>query len=98
MFTDILNKLKDAVVKGAKNWITTITGAGVGIGIVWEYITAAMDNDPTNDVSFSLLLTGIAAFLFGLFAKDGNKSTEDVMSAAEKEAKIAGGVDISTKK
>ena len=60
------------------SWQTTIAGIVVGVPIIWAYIAAWIDTDPTTIPDFNDLFVGIGLlFGFGL-AKDGTVSSEDV--------------------
>lgn len=69
-----MNKL----VADIKNWRTTIVGFLAGLIICATQVIAALDNDPETVFEMSIFLSGLAAMGIGVFAKDGDKTSEDV--------------------
>jgi len=67
--------VKNAVVR---NWKTTVLGIAAAITVISQQVVYMLDNDPNTVVSWELLLTGGFMALIGVFAKDGDKSTEEV--------------------
>lgn len=68
----------DNLLKDLKSWKTTIIGFLAGIIICATQIVAILDSDPATVFELSIFLAGLAAMGIGVFAKDGDKSTEDV--------------------
>lgn len=76
------------VLKGFTSWKTTAIGIAVEIGYVGQFagavsqtVTAIFDGDPSTNPDWVALKTSAAlvAAGFGLiFARDNNKSSEDV--------------------
>jgi len=61
-----------------KSWKTTAVGWLTGLVIIFTQLAAQLDSDPETTFELSVFLTGLAALGIGTFAKDGDKSTEDV--------------------
>lgn len=61
-----------------KNWRTTIVGFLTGLVIITTQIVAALDSDPATVFEIGIFFAGLAAIGIGVFAKDGDKSSEDV--------------------
>lgn len=61
-----------------KNWQTTIVGFLGGLVICATQVIAALDGDPATVFELSIFFAGLAAMGIGFFAKDGDKSSEDV--------------------
>ena len=61
-----------------KSLKTTILGIAVGMAILAPQIVNLLDGDEGTIFSVKLFLAGLAAMGFGIAAKDGDKSTEDV--------------------
>lgn len=69
-----MNKLKADV----KNWRTTTVGVLTGAILCLTQLVNLLDNDPETVFTLSLFLTGLGALGIGVFAKDGDKTSEDV--------------------
>jgi hypothetical protein len=66
------------LLKELKSWKTTALGFLGGLMLVIPQIQAMLDDDPETIFVKSLFMTGLAMMGFGIAAKDGDKSTEDV--------------------
>jgi len=64
--------------KNLKSWKTTLPGLGAICTALGVAITAYTDNDPATVPNWGGIVTLVLVGLVGLFAKDGDKSTEDV--------------------
>lgn len=60
-----------------KNWKTTLAGLGAIFVAVGVAIQAHFDNDPAG-VQWEIVLASVLAGLGLIFAKDGDKSTEQL--------------------
>lgn len=61
-----------------RNWKTSLLGVAAAITIVGQQLINLLDSDPMTVFSWELFYTGGILALIGIFAKDGDKSTEDV--------------------
>ena len=61
-----------------RNWKTTTLGITAAIVLIGQQLIAFLDSDPATVFSWESFFTGGIMALIGVFAKDGNKSTEDV--------------------
>ena len=66
------------IVNSLKSLRTTIIGVIAGLMIALPQISNLLDGNDETIFSYKILLAGIAAMGFGIVAKDGDKSTEDV--------------------
>ena len=64
--------------KNLKSWKTTTLGAGGLLYIIIGIIEVLMDDDPTTTPDWGVQVPLMIASIAALFAKDGDKSTEDV--------------------
>jgi hypothetical protein len=64
--------------KDLKSWKTTAIGILTGLVLIAPQLINLLDGDPSTVFSTSAFWAGIAAMGFGVFAKDGDKSSEDV--------------------
>ena len=65
-------------IKTLKSWKTTILGIIAGLLLILPQIQAVLDADPATVASWEAIATGLGILGIGAFAKDGDKSTEDV--------------------
>ena len=68
----------EKLLKELKSWKTTALGFISGLLIILPQIQNLLDGDPETAFSETVLMTGLALMGFGVAAKDGDKSTEDV--------------------
>lgn len=61
-----------------RSWQTTVVGFLGGLAMVAVQLQYALDSDPQTVFDKAVLVTGLTLMGLGFFAKDGNKSTEDV--------------------
>jgi len=61
-----------------KSWRTTAVGFLGGLVICLTQIIAILDNDPETVFQLSIFMAGLGLVGVGIFAKDGDKSSEDV--------------------
>lgn len=61
-----------------KNWKTTIVGFLTGIILCAKQLVNLLDKDPETVFVTSIFITGLGALGLGMFAKDGDKTSEDV--------------------
>jgi len=61
-----------------KNWRTTIVGFFTGLIICATQMIAILDSDSETVFDLNILLAGLAIMGLGVFAKDGDKTSEDV--------------------
>ena len=61
-----------------KSWQTTALGIITALVLILPQLQAAIDGDPATVASWELIATGLGMLGIGAFAKDGDKSTEDV--------------------
>ena len=61
-----------------KSWHTTAVGVIGGLLIALPQIQNLLDSDPETAFVWSVFVTGLTAMGIGIFAKDGDKSSEDV--------------------
>jgi hypothetical protein len=61
-----------------KSWKTTAVGILTGVGIIVTQLAAIIDSDPETVLSWEALAAGLAALGIGWFARDNDKSSEDV--------------------
>ena len=66
------------IMRDLKSWKTTALGFLGGLMMIIPQIQAILDDDPETVFVKSIFLTGLAMMGFGVAAKDGDKSTEDV--------------------
>ena len=73
--------------KVVKSWKTTIAGIAIGIGIIITIITPLIDGKPETVFSFSeawpQILVALGSMGVGIFARDNDKSSEDVGTKSE---------------
>lgn len=69
----------EKLLKDLKSWKTTALGFLGGLMMVIPQIIAVLDDDPETVFVKSIFFTGFAMMGFGVAAKDGDKSTEDVI-------------------
>lgn len=62
----------------SKNWKTTGAGIAAILVAAGAALTALTDNDPTTNIDLASLLAAVLAGVGLLFARDGDKSSEDV--------------------
>jgi hypothetical protein len=60
------------------SWKTTAMGIAGILGIIAGVAKALLDNDPSTNPDWTMVLSGLTAGLTGLFARDNNKSSEAV--------------------
>ncbi len=61
-----------------KSWKTTLIGILTGAGILVVQLIAVLDSDPETTWSIAQFSAGLAAMGIGWFARDNDKSSEDV--------------------
>jgi len=61
-----------------KSWRTTIVGVLTAITLVAPQLLALLDNDPATVFSLDLFIAGLGAMGIGIFARDNDKSSENV--------------------
>jgi hypothetical protein len=66
------------LIKDLKSWKTTVLGFLGGLMMVVPQIQAMFDDDPETVFVKSVFMAGLAMMGFGIAAKDGDKSSEDV--------------------
>lgn len=66
------------LMKELKSWKTTALGFISGLLVILPQIQNLLDGDPETLFSESVFMMGLALMGFGVVAKDGDKSTEDV--------------------
>ena len=59
------------------NWKTTLGGVGVVLTAIGVALNRAFDGDPETNVQIELLVVEIMAGLALIFARDGDKSSQD---------------------
>lgn len=64
--------------KSLRSWKTTIVGVCAALVVVFTQFKNLLDADPQTVFDVNILWQGGLIALIGLFAKDGDKSTEDV--------------------
>ena len=57
---------------------TTVLGIVSGLVMILTQVLYVLDSDPETTGSMSLIVTGLGMLGVGVFAKDGDKSSEDV--------------------
>lgn len=62
-----------------KSWKTTALGFISGLLVILPQIQNLLDGDPETVFSETICMTGLALMGLGVAAKDGDKSTEDVI-------------------
>lgn len=65
-------------IKTLKSWKTTALGIIAALLLILPQIQAMLDADPATVASWEAFATGLGILGIGAFAKDGDKSTEDV--------------------
>lgn len=68
----------DNLLKDLKSWKTTIVGFLAGLIICATQIIAILDSDPATVFEIGIFFAGLATMGIGVFARDGDKSSEDV--------------------
>ena len=68
----------DNLVKDVRSWKTTLVGWLTGLTLILPQVIYFLDSNPDTVADVKLILAGLAALGFGTFAKDGDKSSEDV--------------------
>ena len=66
------------LMKTFRSWKTTISGVIAGLVVILLQIQAIIDSDPATVFSMEAFAIGLGLLGVGAFAKDGDKSTEDV--------------------
>lgn len=61
-----------------QNWRTTIVGFLTGLVLAGSQIINLLDNDPETICDFKILIAAFGAMGIGVFAKDGDKTSEDL--------------------
>lgn len=61
-----------------KSWRTTIVGVLTAITLIAPQLLALLDNDPATVFSLDLFIAGLGAMGIGIFARDNDKSSENV--------------------
>ena len=61
-----------------KSWQTTAVGFLGGLVLAATQIIALLDNDPETVFQMSLLVSALGIMGIGYFARDNNKTSEDV--------------------
>lgn len=69
-----------SLLQDVRNWRTTAVGWISGLILCLTQILYLLDNDLETVFEMPLFLAGIAMLGLGTFAKDGDKSSEDVRS------------------
>lgn len=69
---NIWKEIKDAFVKGFKNWITTLIGSSTFVGVLVNYVLALTDNDPSTVADLGVVIMAVGTLLVGLYSKDAN--------------------------
>ena len=57
---------------------TTVLGIGTIMAALGSCLTAAFDGNPATNPDWTVLITAVTAGLGLIFARDNNKSSEDV--------------------
>jgi len=60
------------------NYKTTILGFVTGLGLIITELIALLDGIETTVFNGELFLAGLGMITLGIFAKDGDKTSEDV--------------------
>ena len=61
-----------------KSWKTTIFGAGGLLAVVVSVISTLFDGDATTNPDWALLIAATGPAIAAIFARDNDKSSEDV--------------------
>lgn len=61
-----------------KNWQTTVCGVLIGISMCISQLINMLDSDPETVFQISIFLAGLGAMGIGIFAKDGDKTSENI--------------------
>jgi len=64
--------------KNLKSWKTSAVGFLSGLVIVATQIIALLDTDPATVFSYEALVAALAVMGIGFFARDNDKSSEEV--------------------
>lgn len=64
--------------KNFKSWKTTAAGILGGIGLLATQLGNLADNDPATLFDYKVALMALGMLGIGFFARDGDKSSEDV--------------------
>lgn len=64
------------MLKGS--WKTTAAGIAAIVVLLGNAAVALLDGDTATNVDWSSLFAGVSAGLIGIFARDNNKSSEEV--------------------
>ncbi len=66
------------IKKDLKSVQTTVMGIMAGIAMLIPQLQNLLDGDPETLVSETVIISALALMGFGITAKDGDKSSEDV--------------------
>lgn len=61
-----------------QNWRTTIVGFLTGLVLASSQIINLLDSNPETIFDIKILIAAFGAMGIGMFAKDGDKTSEDV--------------------
>lgn len=61
-----------------QSWKTTIVGFLTGLMLAAPQVINFLDNDPETLFDFKIFMAGLGAMGIGVFAKDGDKTSEEV--------------------
>ena len=61
-----------------RSWKTTLLGVGTMLAVVGAALKAAFDGDPATVVEYGPLAAGLTAGIGLVFARDNDRSSEDV--------------------
>ena len=64
--------------KNLKSWKTSAVGFLSGLVIIATQIIALLDTDPATVFSYEAFVAALAVMGIGFFARDNDKSSEDV--------------------
>jgi len=60
------------------NWKTTTAGVCAAVAVILAQVAALLDGDPATVCDWNTIIIGGVVVIIGLFAKDGDKSTEEL--------------------